>query len=185
MSAGADIDRADIVNVLNLYAGALDSHGWDLFAAIFTEDVEADYPGSLHWWDLATFRSDFAKYHEALEGHQHVMTNHQAVIDGDGANSLTYGRFRLFERTAASQIELREGACWYDDTFIRTQAGWRIRKRVARVFWTSGAKPQRAVLPDGAVEPSVSGAGSADSLSVAAKAGEVAYFNALRRLASA
>ena len=173
------MDREAIVNVLNLYAGALDAHGWDLFDAVFAADVEADYPGTLHWHDLATFKRDFATYHEALASHQHVMTNHQVVVDGDVANSLTYGSFRLFEHDRGAGIELREGACWYDDSWLRTAAGWRIRKRVARVFWATGSAPRGALT---AGEQGGFGTGVVDSLFAEAKAGRVAYFDALRRL---
>ena len=173
------MDREAIVNGLNLYAGALDAHAWDVFDAVFTPDVEADYPGTLHWHDLATFKRDFAVYHEALASHQHVMTNHQVVVDGDGANSLTYGSFRLFEHDRGAGMELREGACWYDDTWIRSMAGWRIRKRVARVFWATGSAPRGALA---AAEQGSFGAGTVGSLFAEAEAGRVAYFNALRGL---
>lgn len=116
-----------IINVLNHYAAALDSHLWDLFDEVFTADADLDYPDAMHL-DRAAFKWDFSVYHEALRSHQHVMTNHQVIIDGDRANSLTYGTYRLFEHGGTDEpAQLREGLCWYDDQLIHTASGWRIQ----------------------------------------------------------
>ena len=153
------------------------------FDAVFAADVEADYPGTMHWYDLASFTRDFAKYHEALENHQHVMTNHQVVVDGDAAYSLTYGTYRLVEKASGNDSAgVREGRCWYDDEFKRTNAGWRISRRVARVFWARGTAPRRAVIAGTDNESEFSEQPSMNSLFVEARAGRVSYFNALRRL---
>ena len=37
----AEYDRTEIVQVLNLYGFALDSHQFELFDLVFTEDVRA------------------------------------------------------------------------------------------------------------------------------------------------
>jgi hypothetical protein len=178
------VDRAEIVDTLNMYAGALDSHSWDLFDAVFAANVEADYPGAMHWHDLPSFKRDFAEYHEALENHQHVMTNHLVVLDGDTAYSLTYGTYRLVEKAIGDDSAgVREGRCWYDDELRRTNGGWRIHRRVSRVFWARGAPPRRAVIAGGAVnQPELSETLSMNSLFVEARAGRVSYFNPLKRL---
>jgi hypothetical protein len=171
-----------IVNVLNLYAAALDSHLWDLFDEVFAAEAELDYPGAMHWPNRAAFKRDFSVYHEALRSHQHVMTNHQVVIAGDSANSLTYGTYRLYEHGGDGAPEsLREGLCWYDDQFTRTAEGWRIHKRRARVFWHRGTTPQRAVGGGEDVLAARAETTFVDSLTADAKAGLVAYFNALQR----
>jgi hypothetical protein len=166
------MSRDAIVNVLNLYSAALDSHSWDLFDQVFTADMEAGYPApEWHWFDLASFKRDFKKYHEALGGHQHILTNHQVIERGDTAFSLTYGKYWLFQ-AAANGGRMNEGGCWYDDQLVRTADGWRIKKRVARVFWHRLATPDGGVMPEAVV---------LHSLPAEAKAGRIAYYNALRQ----
>lgn len=167
------MSRDSIVNVLNLYSIALDSHSWDLFDEVFAQDVEADYPpDGWHWFDLISFKREFIKFHEALGGHQHVMSTHQVLERGDEAFSLTYGRYSLFA-AAADGRGMIEGAGWYDDELIRTADGWRIKKRVARVMWHRLAM-EGGVMPEAQID---------DSLPAAARAGRVAYFNAIRQKA--
>lgn len=160
-----------IAAVINLYPVALDSHSWDLFDAIFTEDVESDYPGGLHWRDLASFKRDFAQMHEATKGHQHLLGLPQIVIDGDQAFALTYGRYNLFRVSPAEgPSDMSEGGAWYDDELVRTPAGWRIRKRIARNFWWQGTFPEDGRAPR-----------TIDSFPEWARTGRVGYINALRK----
>lgn len=172
------MEREAIVETLNRYSAALDSHSWDLFDTVFTQDVEADYPGTLHWFDLPSFKQEFAVYHEALANHQHLMSNHQVLVQGDRANSFVYGLFRLVERTEGSNqgTGVREGCSWYDDELVRTSYGWRIRKRTARVFWMGGMAPVRNVTEGVPMEIGIMG-----SLPAEVRAGRVAYFNELRK----
>ena len=160
-----------ITAVVNLYSVAIDSHSWDLFDEIFAPDVELDYCHVLRWSDLATFKHDFAEMHEATKGHQHFLGIPQIVIEGDRAWALTYGRFNLFRKSpAAGDFDMSEGGAWYDDELVRTEAGWRIRKRVARNFWWRGTMPDQGPYPR-----------IVDSFPEAARNGEVGFVNALRR----
>jgi hypothetical protein len=160
-----------IAEVLNLYGIALDTHSWDLFDAIFTTDVDADYCHVLRWSDLASFKREFAQMHEATVGHQHFLGVPQIVLEGDRAFALTYGRFNLFRKSpAVEDSDMSEGGAWYDDELVRTSAGWRIARRVARNFWWRGTMPEQGPYP-----------AIVDSFPELARNGEVAYVNALRR----
>ncbi len=172
------MSREAIVNVLSMYGAVLDAHQWDLFDGIFAQDVEADYPGVLHWFDLKTFKRDFASYHESLDNHQHYISNQQVLVRGDRANSLSYSIYRLAERGTGEEAgNVRHGSAWYDDELILTSAGWRIRKRVARVFWALGGAPARETMPGAGIQR-----GATSSLIEEANAGRVAYFNALKQV---
>lgn len=134
--------REDIIELLNLYGFAMDTQRWDLFDRIFTPDCDADYGETSHWSDLAQFKSDFGSFHELFDATQHVMTNHLVQIDGDRASSHTYGMWRLI-RHAAGDPPVWDGTGYYDDQLVRTDDGWRIAKRVARVvYWTGNPKVQ-------------------------------------------
>ena len=166
-----DADKQAIAEVINLYSVAIDSHAWDLFDAIFAEDVELDYCHVLRWSDRATFKRDFAAMHEPTAGHQHFLGPPQIVTEGDRAWALTYGRFNLFRVEIAVEItDMSHGGAWYDDELVRTPAGWRISKRVARNFWWQGSLPEQGPYKR-----------IVDSFPALARRGESGFVNALRR----
>ncbi len=130
-------DIVDIIQVINLYGFAVDSQRWDLFDRIFTEDCEADYSVTAHWTDLASFKRDFAVFHDPFDTTQHVMSNHLVEVDGDTAQAFTYGSWRLV-RKAVDGNPLWDGTGWYEDDLVRTAAGWRIKLRTCRIVWWTG-----------------------------------------------
>ena len=69
-------DKAEIVEIMNLYGVALDAHRWDLFDLVFTDDVVAEFgPAGAAWRGLAEFKQSFAEFHQTLDSHQHTMMN--------------------------------------------------------------------------------------------------------------
>ena len=145
-------DKADIIEVLNLYAFTLDAHQWDLFDRVFAEDVTADFgPAGAAWAGLADFKRSFAEFHDTLDSHQHTMTGHLVQVDGDRAHAFSYGNW-LLGREAAEGGPSWLGTGWYDDELVRTAAGWRIRRRVCRLQSWSGnplvPEPNREHKPD-------------------------------------
>lgn len=168
-------DRNAIVDVLNLYALAVDTQNWALFDQVFTPDVLADYPSDLLWHDLDAFKRDFHTIHDHLRGSMHVITNHQVRIDGDTAHALSYGHFRLFGATPEGQDDFWEAIGWYDDHLVRTTAGWRIDRRRARVTWYGGNPAVLKPLPNGAApDPKM-------SLRTEAAKDDIAYLKLVRR----
>ena len=139
-------DRNDIIQKLNLYGFVVDTHQWDLFDTVFSPFVDADFGGSAHWTDLAQFKHDFAAFHAPFDATQHVMTNHQVRVNGDSANSFTYGQWRLI-RHAANGDALWDGSGWYDDRWARADDGWLITKRVCRVVWSTGNDRVKETIP--------------------------------------
>lgn len=164
-------DRDEIMNLINLYALAVDTQRWALFKQVFTPDVDADFGSGVHWRDLETYMRDFAAFHDPFDATQHTMSNHQVTVNGDRANAMTYGHWRLIRDVPGGNMW--EGAGWYDDQLVRTDAGWRINKRVCRVIWWGGNNAVREITPDTKFDdPSISLRGEGD-------AGNVAYLNAI------
>jgi hypothetical protein len=130
-------DVGSIIQLINLYAFAVDTQRWDLFDRIFMADVDADFSATAHWHDLASFKADFAAFHAPFDSTQHVMANHLVTVDGDCAHAFVYGSWRLIRR-AAEGAPLWDGTGWYDDDLIRTADGWRIARRTCRVVWWTG-----------------------------------------------
>ena len=133
----SDLDKAAVIEVLNLYGLALDAHRWDLFDRVFTEDVTAEFgPAGAAWKGLAEFKRSFAEFHEGLDNHQHTMMGHVVHVDGDRANAFSYGNW-LLVRDSADGGPSWQGTGWYDDELVRTDGGWRIQHRVCRLMsWT-------------------------------------------------
>jgi hypothetical protein len=133
----ANSDATDILNVLNLYGFVLDAQRWELFDRVFTEDVEAIFgPAGMGWDSLDGLKEHFIEFHRELNSHQHTMMGQVVHIDGDRANAFSYGNW-LLRRETVEGDPTWVGTGWYDDDLIRTEAGWRIRRRVSRlVSWT-------------------------------------------------
>jgi len=164
-------DRKEITNLINFYGLAIDSQRWELFKQIFSSDCEADFGGGAHWYDLETFIRDFAVFHDPFDATQHTMSNHQVFVKGDQANSMTYGHWRLLRDVPGGNMW--EGSGWYDDRWVRTDDGWRIRHRACRVLWWAGNNHVRETIPGMTFEDDLL------TLRGEADAGNVAYLKAI------
>jgi len=129
-------DVIEVIGVINLYALAVDTRRWELFDRVFTHNVEADFGGESRWNVLASLKRDFAPAHQGFHATQHITTNHQVYVEGDGANAISYVHAR-FIRHAPEGGSITESYGWYDDRLTRTVAGWRIDKRVCRGIWST------------------------------------------------
>ncbi len=167
-------DKTAVIEVLNLYGAALDAQAWDLFDSVFTEDVTADFgPAGARWTDLANFKRSFAEFHRTLDNHQHTMMGQLAHIDGDKAYAFSYGNW-LLVRDSAKNGPNWLGTGWYDDELVRTDLGWRIKKRVCRlVSWTGNPL---VPVPNEEHDPDM----KTNVLHKHVEAGTVMFFNAIK-----
>ncbi|GAA3382990.1 nuclear transport factor 2 family protein [Cryptosporangium minutisporangium] len=136
-------DRLDVAEVLHAYAWAIDTQDYDALATgVFTADVVADYglPEPLRSADVVVAFMRAA--HEHLTATQHLIGNCTVQVSGDAATSRSYAYATLIRRGAPGGDRLAFAA-HYADELVRTGAGWRIRSRVARMFFRDG---NRAVL---------------------------------------
>ncbi|MFC0204649.1 nuclear transport factor 2 family protein [Novosphingobium soli] len=130
-------DFAQIVNVVNLYAVAVDAHRYDLFREIFTDDIRCDFGGGAAFSGIETFIASYEGIHAVFSATQHMVSGHAVRIDGERACCFSYvcGRFR---RALEGGEGLFESTGWYDDVLTRTRAGWRISERTSRMVSHSG-----------------------------------------------
>ncbi len=142
----ADSDIIAIQQSLNLYGLAVDSQRWDLFDRIFTDDVDADYGPTSHWTSRAQFKADFAAFHDPFDSTQHTLSTHLVHVTGDGAQSFCNGSWRLI-RKAVDGAPLWDGTGWYEDDWLRTDAGWRITHRTCRITWWTGDPLVQETIP--------------------------------------
>jgi 3-phenylpropionate/cinnamic acid dioxygenase small subunit len=123
------------------YARVIDTRDWQLIGDCFTPDAVAHYStGSYAGLDAidALFRGLF----ERLDGTHHLVSNVEARIAGDTATARS--NFQAAHvRSAATGGTLFTTAGVYEDSLVRTPAGWRIAERRTRLAWAAG---NRAVM---------------------------------------
>lgn len=144
------LDRLAIQDVLATYAlGQDDFQGnqyegtQETWSRVFTDDGECDYSEGgcprAHWRDmLAWMRGTPAKpgvMTGVFGNWQHMLGLPLVTIDGDSAHA----RHDLL--ATHTTIDGTDGgyhyydACTFNDDFVRTPAGWRIKLRVLTVHW--------------------------------------------------
>jgi len=135
-------DRLEIEEVLTRYAWALDSKEFDRLDDVFTADAHIDYTSSggvagafpeVKAW-LAQVLPHFPAY-------QHLVTNKDIRVDGDGATS----RSEFYNPMVTAKPDGSRGIFFvggeYHDQLTRTPQGWRITDRVEKSIWTDGDFP--------------------------------------------
>lgn len=147
MSDAAD-DRFAIIATLDRYAECLDQRDWPGLADVFTEDVEIDW---VEWQqqglDAAT--TSIRSYLDGCGPSQHLLGNYRIELEGDHARSKHYCRVMHMSRSEGKgEQPSKTYETWieYADDLLRTQDGWRSRRRVCRVLMDQG---DRSVLGPG------------------------------------
>jgi SnoaL-like protein len=129
-------DRLEIQDLLYRYAELIDGKRFDELVDVFSEDAHVDYSafgGSVG--NRAETIAFLAKAMPMFPNTQHSNANVQIRVDGDRA----FGRVMCFN---PQEIRLPGGATqvfllglWYVDEYVRTGAGWRIRRRCEEKSW--------------------------------------------------
>lgn len=131
------IDERDITKVAIAYTWALDQHRWDDLRDVFAADATATLgsPDRLDGIEAIIGRIRAAL--EPLDDSQHLVGNHEIVVDGDTATHRCYLHAQHIRRSAvAGPHYIVAGR--YEDELARTAAGWRITHRNLEVMWTEG-----------------------------------------------
>ena len=134
-------DRFAIIATLDRYAECLDQRDWPGLADVFTQDVEIDW---VEWKQkgLAESTGSIRSYLDGCGPSQHLLGNYRIELDGDSAQSKHYcrvmhmGKGDQKGKTYESWIE-------YQDELVRTEVGWRSRRRTCVAIMEQG---DRAVL---------------------------------------
>jgi len=139
-----DGDEAEIVRVLTRYATGIDRCDWQVFRSCWTDEVDLDYGDVGHFTDPDALTQLFSKLHDPMGPTYHRLTNFVVDVDGDTATARTYVH-------AVLMLTPDDGANWVDavghyDELVRTDEGWRIRRRVTKTprILTGGAQAAAA-----------------------------------------
>lgn len=128
-------DHRAIVEVTVAYTYALDTKDWDALDEVFVPDATAFLTEPLEGRDAIKARVRRAL--EPMDTSQHMISNHQIVVDGDQATCRCYLQAQHVRQAAHGSPNFVV-AGRYDDRLVRTPSGWRIVRRELSIMWTDG-----------------------------------------------
>ena len=129
-------DRFAIIATLDRYSECLDRRDWARLDEVFTEDVDMDFE-AWHERGLAKVTTIIRSYLDGCGPSQHLLGNYRIELDGDRATSRCYCRV-MHQGKGEHQGKRYEAWIEYADWLVRTEAGWRSEKRVARAQMHEG-----------------------------------------------
>ena len=116
------------------YANAIDARDWDRLDKVFTADAWIDYSamGGIagSYADIKKWLPESLKY---FTGFMHFMGNFHFEIQGDSASGQVAGMNPMVLKGLIPGLERTVVyGFWYEDTYRRTENGWRITRRTER-----------------------------------------------------
>jgi hypothetical protein len=138
LNAGQLADHLAVVDVVNRYATALDTHDWDLLDEVFSSDAIGDF-GNQTLRGRQALKDMIRGMLGGTGPSQHLLANHRVELDGDRATCVCQVRASAAGRGADAQ---RTYELWgeYRDRLRRLPEGWRIVERSMRITFEQGAR---------------------------------------------
>ncbi|WP_116364004.1 nuclear transport factor 2 family protein [Parahaliea mediterranea] len=131
-------DRWEIQDLVFHYAQIIDDKSFDDLRNIFTSDAHVDY--SVFGGSVGDLETTIAYLKEAVaEGvfpnSQHLNANVQVSVDGDTGKGrvMCFNPMEMAMPDGGTQVFML--GLWYVDEYRRTDAGWRISRRVEEKSW--------------------------------------------------
>lgn len=143
------MDKAAIVDTINLYYHSIDAHNLKGLNSVFTEDAKIDFSDGLVKYVGA--KGMIKGIQDILTGggissSNHFSTSTRVSVSGDTARTDSVSAvFLMSERSGGGTGTVIVRGLRYRDEWIRTTAGWRIRYRLHSRGW---AYETLAVRPD-------------------------------------
>ncbi len=130
-------DKQAITETCYRYGLVLDGRDWSSLSTVFTPDAEAyylDMPPCIGYQAIEdTCRTSLS----ILDASQHLIGNVVASLDGDEADCICYLQAQHVKTdTPGGDLFIIAGR--YLDRFVRTNDGWRIKRRSLEAIWSDG-----------------------------------------------
>jgi ketosteroid isomerase-like protein len=129
-------DREDIIDLAVRYAWSLDSKDVDGLRDVFTPDATAMLRG-VECRGVDQIIARIGGSILRLDCTQHLISNHQVVVDGDTATHRCQLQSQHVRAAAEGGSNFIVGG-YYEDRLVRTPDGWRITHRLMQQTWTEG-----------------------------------------------
>lgn len=131
------LDHQAIVDTAIRYTWALDQKRWDDLDDVFTPDARTFLMRTEPETGIDEIKERIRSSLAPLDDSQHIVSNHQVVLDGDTATHRCYLHAQhIFNDVEGSPLFVVAGR--YEDDMVRTADGWRITKRSLLTMWTDG-----------------------------------------------
>ncbi len=133
-------ERAAIDQLMLRFGRALDLHDWPMYRSTFLDRIEVDFrdltgqPPAVVDADLWT---EFARLLLSPLKVHHQYSNHVIALDGDAATSVLYHasrHHRAGDRGSSENVQYG----WYENSYVRTDHGWRIARLKHCFQWVEG-----------------------------------------------
>lgn len=129
-------DRFEIQDLVYRYADVIDQRRFDELRDVFSTDAHIDYSavgGAVG--DTESTIAFLKKALPAFKCYQHLNANVQITVTGDTAS----GRVMCFNpqelMLGKDKSHLFMMGLWYNDKYVRTPQGWRIKERTEVMSW--------------------------------------------------
>jgi 3-phenylpropionate/cinnamic acid dioxygenase small subunit len=132
-------DIIEIHQLLGLYGHIVDAGEWDRFTELFEDDAVLDYTGVRAPRVFVGVAQIADYFRDANHPSAHHVTN-IVVFERDGEVAVHSKFFAPYTRATHDPRRWYGGD--YEDVVVRTDAGWRFRRRVCRSRWQFTPGPQ-------------------------------------------
>jgi 3-phenylpropionate/cinnamic acid dioxygenase small subunit len=126
-------DKLEIHELLARYARGVDTHDWELWRSVFTEDAVIDYSKS---GAARGSREEVAEFlrqaYDTIPWATHHITNVEIELDGDRAS--VRAMFLNPMQLPGLDRESSTGG-YYTHEMVRTSDGWKSRRLVEHPMW--------------------------------------------------
>src|SRR5687767_1806054 len=95
------LDEREILQVVTRYARALDTKDWALLDDVFVADATGDLSSPALLVGVDAIRTRIRAALEHLDASQHLVGNHEVLVDGDDATHRCYLQAQHVRRSAA------------------------------------------------------------------------------------
>jgi hypothetical protein len=129
-------DRDDIIDLAVRYAWALDTKNIDDLRNVFLPDATA-LLRSVECDGVDAIISRIGGAVLRLDATQHLVGNHQVVVDGDTATHRCQLQSQHVKRGTEGGDNYIVGG-YYEDRLVRTPDGWRVAHRLMQQTWSEG-----------------------------------------------
>ena len=134
-------DREQIREAVYLYPVSIDTHNWQLFRSIFTDQIDvlltdaarADRPRQIV--DADKFTNMVDSVISSFRITQHFLTDYHIEVKGDDATCFCYMQARHFPPSNKPQQLIWDMGGHYTYHLKRTPDGWKIPKYTLIMTW--------------------------------------------------